>query len=367
MNTKNILITGARAPVTVRLIRSLKKDGHRIFITDSTHLVIAKKSKAIERFIQTEQPNKQPEKYIGDLNEIIEREKINFVIPLCEEVFFISKYKNKLKTHIFVDQFEKLECMHHKGKFTEWMATNGFCVPKSAYVKNKEQLHTFLTESGTDTFILKKAYSRFAHGIQKMTKEEVMQFQQFPIIVQEFIVGREWCTYSIAVEDGVTTAIYPSDFHYRDSATIYYENTQFHSLIDIVEKIIQHLDWYGQIAFDVIECEKTKKMYFIECNPRATSGALFMNGETWFSQQTPEVAAYQLMPMMWIKWLRTPTRSLYTKIKQAKDVFGLADGIGLYMWQFRVLLGWYFIARKLNCTMSEATTKDIEWNGEALE
>lgn len=367
MNTKNILITGARAPVAIQMIRSLKKEGHRIFITDSTHLVIAKKSRDIVDFFQTPAPNENIEAYIFALQAIVEKVDIDWIIPLCEEVFYIATYKDRFKTHVFVDCFGKLQMMHHKGEFCDWMIAHGFHAPTSAFVTNQQELQTFVKASKKESFILKKAYSRFANGTKRMTKEEVIGHTDFPVVIQEFIIGREWCTYSIAVEDGVTTAIYPSDIHYHDGATIYYENTRYEQLEQIVEQIIQQLDWYGQIAFDVIECKESKRLYFIECNPRATSGACFIDGAAWFGKTMSQAGAFQLTPLMLLKWVRRPNRSLFRKIKKAKDLFGFSDGIGLYLAQFQVMIGWFFTARKLNCSMSEATTKDIEWNGETLQ
>lgn len=367
MNTKNILITGARAPVAIQIIRSLKQEGHRVYITDSTHLVIAKKSRDIIDFFQTPAPNTNVEAYIFALQEIVEKAAIDLVIPLCEEVFYIAKYKDRLHTNVLVDHFEKLQMMHHKGKFCDWVIEHGFHAPKSAFVNNQQELQAFVKESKKESFILKKAYSRFANGTQRMTKDEVFEHTDFPIVIQEFIIGREWCTYSIALQDGITTAIYPSDIHYHDGATIYYEHTKYEQLEQIIEQIVQQLDWHGQIAFDVIECSETKRLYFIECNPRATSGACFIKGAAWFRKTVSQEGAFQLTPLMILKWMRRPNLALYRKMKQAKDLFGLSDGIGLYLAQFQVMIGWFFTSRKLNCSMSEATTKDIEWNGETLQ
>ncbi|MEK3889220.1 ATP-grasp domain-containing protein [Bacillus sp. FSL K6-3431] len=366
MNTKCILLTGARAPVAVKMSRTLAEAGHRVILTDSTPLVIAKKYKEVKRFYQTSSPNQMPERYIKELQEIIELEKIELIIPLCEEVFFISRYKDKLDTEIFVEDFSKMQLVHHKAKFCDWILEKGLYAPKSMLAKSKSDILTFMERSNKQRFILKLPYTRFSNSVLVLEKEGVLQNDIFPIVVQEFIEGREWCTYSVALKSGLTTVLYPSDIHYGRGTTIYYKQTNNEALEDYVNKAIMLLGWTGQIAFDLIECAESGKYYFIECNPRATSGALFIKADAWFTSTNPLKEAYQMAPLMLGKILRKPSVEMLRKFRKARDIIGFSSGIRPFFTQFTVLIGWFLIARRLGCTMTEATTRDIEWNGESL-
>ncbi|CAM4100710.1 ATP-grasp domain-containing protein [Lederbergia lenta] len=366
MNTKCILLTGARAPIAVNISRTLTKAGHKVILTDSTPLVIAKWCKEVKRFYQTSAPNQMPERYIEELQKIIECENIELVIPLCEEVFFISRYKDKFNANIFVEEFSKMQLVHHKAKFCDWALEKGFYAPKSMLAKNKADILTFIEQSKKQCFILKQPYTRFSNSVRIVEKEDVLQNDTFPIVVQEFIEGREWCTYSVALKDGLTTVLYPSDIHYGQGTTIYYKQTSNKVLQDYVNQVIKLLGWTGQIAFDLIECAETGKFYFIECNPRATSGALFIKANAWFTSTKPLKEAYQMAPLMLGKILRKPSVEMLKNYRKASDIIGFSSGIRPFFAQFAVLAGWFLIARRLGCTMTEATTRDIEWNGESL-
>lgn len=81
----NILITGARAPISYEVVQQQVALGRKVYLSDSTKKVSIKKSKFIEQFIITTSPRFSTELYIQDINDIIDTYHIDLVIPLNEE------------------------------------------------------------------------------------------------------------------------------------------------------------------------------------------------------------------------------------------------------------------------------------------
>ena len=109
---KRVLVTGC-GPASVNFIQSLRISPERFFIVSTDvnpyHLFLP----AVDRRYKV--PKVTDETYISTLNEIIEREKIEFIHPQPDiEVLVIGKNRNKLHAQTFLPSQRTIEICQDK-------------------------------------------------------------------------------------------------------------------------------------------------------------------------------------------------------------------------------------------------------------
>src|SRR5439155_26248657 len=131
----------------------------------------------------------------------------------------------------------------------------------------------------------------------------------------------------------------------------------------------------GQIAFDFIETADGR-LFAIECNPRATSGIhLFADDPEFvraFLGEAPgllqprrgRASRYTLLlaavaPRSWARLRRWAAAFL-----GGRDVFFRADDPLPFVGQFAAFAALRRRARRYGVSLAEASTLDIEWDGE---
>ncbi|HEX9058703.1 MAG TPA: hypothetical protein VF941_00825, partial [Clostridia bacterium] len=204
--TGNILFTGGRAPATLELVRIFHRKGFKVFIAESFKSHICRFSSCVHKSFTLPYPNKNTEKYIGELIKIINTEHIDILIPTCEEIFYIAKWKYKIeqscKVRVFTDDFDKLINLHNKYSFIKKAELYGLKVPGTRLVTSIKELDLYLREEYFD-HVLKPVYSRFGSEVRIIPKgfsprDEITISPEKPWVLQQFISGRQYCTYSIA-------------------------------------------------------------------------------------------------------------------------------------------------------------------------
>src|SRR5690606_20142739 len=99
-------------------------------------------------------PHEAPDAYIQSLIAIIVSEKIDWLIPTCEELFFVARALEHLKQHCFVlvDSLTKLRCLHSKWDFINRARAHGFVVPVTHLITSLEEAKTVLSSSNKWVF-----------------------------------------------------------------------------------------------------------------------------------------------------------------------------------------------------------------------
>ena len=378
MNIKNILITGSRAPATLFLIRKLKRAGYNVFTAESCIYFISKYSNCITKNYKTSAPNTDYEQFIKDIIEIVKKEKIDLIIPTCEEIFHISKGKDDLEKYckVFCDSNEKLIELHNKWIFYNKIKASKYSVklPQSWYVENINDLEKIIQKN--KKYILKPVYSRFSTKI-RVIKKMLDRLEKNKYIFQEFIEGEQICSYSIIKNHKIKLySDYKTVYSANGGATIAFCYEENEETKKFVEEFSKKEDFEGQIAFDFIQNESG--LYLIECNPRLTSGIQLFEDEkvisnvfceneeteTFYPNRETKSAIFLGMIIYcifniktkgFINWLKT--------IFSSKDViFDIHDLKPFYMQVF-VIVMMLIIALKNKINLKEISTYDIEWNG----
>ena len=378
MSTKNILITGSRAPATLFLIRKLKRAGYNLFIAESCSYFISKYSNCITKNYKITAPNTNFEQFIKDIIEIVKSEKIDLIIPTCEEIFHISKGKDDLEKYckVFCDNHEKLIELHNKWEFYNKIKFSNYSVklPQSWYVENKNDLEKIIQIN--KKYILKPVYSRFS------TKAKVIEkvpetFEENKYILQEFIEGEQICSYSIIKNKKIKLySDYKTEYSANGGATIAFSYESNEEIKKFVEEFSKKEDFEGQIAFDFIQNESG--LYLIECNPRLTSGIQLFedekiisnvfckNEETETSYPNRETKSVLFLGMIIYCFCNIKSNGIINWLKtvfSSKDVIFDRHDIKPFFMQCFVIIMMLVTALKNKINLKEISTYDIEWNG----
>src|SRR5690606_18545238 len=129
--------------------------------------------------------------------------------------------------------------------------------------------------------------------------------------------------------------------------------------------------------------QENGELYAIECNPRATSGIHLFNGDAQFVRcfiqpcqavngelVTPKLPTKKMLAaamltegLLQIRHF-SQLQSWLADFRSASDVIVTRKDLAPSLEQFRVAAALWKMSRKNKVTLQQATTIDIEWNGD---
>lgn len=388
INPQRFLLTGGRAPATLDLARLLRAGGHQVLIAESLPVHLCQYSQTVAQNLRVPAPRFDQDAFIQALVEHIIEQQIDIFIPTCEEIFHVAHHLQQFPTtcEVWCESIERLDALHNKTKFAENAQKWGFSVPSSTEVRTRAQLVTVVQKRINNTpIVLKPVYSRFSSHTCILSKNEaipesIQPTDNQPWLVQDWVAGTQFCTYSIAKKGKLLLhATYQTEFTAGLGATIAFSPFYDPILQQLVEKWLVSSKLTGQFALDWIYTTN-ENWIALECNPRLTSGIhlftpadhveqIFTNPHhsTVLQPQSHThkclriaMCSYGLRQIHSVKklhrWLQI--------MRQSNDIlFQRRDPWPLWG-QFRTLGHLLRRSRQLQCSLLEASTYDIEWNGE---
>lgn len=379
---KNILITFGRSFLALEMARHWHRAGYRVFIADSLKHHVSKYSNAIIKNFKLPSPRFHPQEYIRHLLNIVENEKIDLVLPIYEEISYISKALSLFPAscRVFSPPFALYRQLQDKWQFQEMLHQFGFDSLKSCLIRTQKELenHDFTT-----SFALKPCFSRASHNVQKIEPNQKMPQLDLdphnPWIAQEWVTGQRFCSYSICQNGKVTAqGIYPVHYAINGNSCITFEAVEHSGIAKWITTLVDRIQFTGQIAFDFIE--KDQKLFAIECNPRATSGLLLFNGLPGIPQSIlDDSIASPLVPQIGTRRQIAMGMLLYGWKRNAKpgnnlkdfliDLFGIKDVVFSgkdpkpFLYEPWIFSHLWMESRQLGLTIPEFFTHDHDWNG----
>ncbi len=365
MPPETILITGARAPIALELARSFHRQGHRVIMADSCHWTIARWSNAVARYVVLPSPRYQMGQFKQALRTLIREEKITHFIPTCEEAFHVSAAQADFPCKVWTSDFELLQTLHHKGRFfTDYQ----HLLP----IPETQPLNTFTTWAQSTDYVFKPCYSRFATATivgKHLTPNHFPDSEKPHWIAQKRIHGKEICIYSIWDAGQIKAyAAYHPLYRAGKGSGIYFEPIAHSATFERVTAFGKHLSYTGQLCFDVI-LDADDQPYFLECNPRGTSGAHLLHealAPAFLAEGVYQQASEKTFAIQYAMAILHPFRFFSRQVRAAQDViFSPKDPLPFFL-QALSLLEISYLKFRHHKTWLEATTGDIEYNGEAL-
>lgn len=395
-NQMTVLLTGARAPVTLDLARSFSHQKIKVITAESLPYPLSRRSNSISKNYQVTAPNQNHQKYIEDLISIILREKVSLLIPTCEEAFHIAMAKTQLERHtrVLVSDSDLLQMLHSKFNFNALAKNLNFKMPETHRVTNTDDANKAIQKLTIkqNKVVLKPEYSRFAAKTLILTEEKALQqlptlslSNGVPWVIQECLEGPEYCTYSYADQGQLLAHVtYDHAFTAGRGAGICFKAIRHAAIENWVLDFVKKTNFTGQISFDFIETSPGIVMP-LECNPRATSGLHLIANRPDFIQALirPEMTK----ETSGLKMIR-PIEGQEAQIRLAMLVYGLAgirslksalDWFRIFVRSREVIFSFndplpFFdqfytfykltgLAKSKGVSPLEASTLDIEWNG----
>lgn len=384
---KKILITFARSFIALEIARHFHSAGYLVYVADSIDQHVSKYSNAVAKTFKLPSPRFDSLNYINSLIALIEKEKIDLVVPIYEETAYISKALDWFpKTcKIFTPSFDLYAELQNKWMFQQKLQSLGFDTLKHALIRKKEELKSLDFDF---PFAIKPCYTRTSQKVKKIIPHQEspvdIEIDSFnPWIAQEWGVGNKFCTYSVCHQGKIYAhSVYPVNYAIGGNSCLIFKAVEHPSIFEWVSKFAAAVNFTGQIAFDLIENDD-KKIFAIECNPRATSGLLlfrekdrldraFLGTNTHLIQPEMGKRKQIAMGMLLYGWRKNAKQNnrLTSFIKDffsTKDViFKLKDAKPF------LLKPWFFAniwlkSRRLGLNIPNYFTHDHDWNGEPFD
>lgn len=361
-----VLVMGARLPAALEIARALSSRGHEVFTADTVYFGFAVRSSSVRRYIRIPPPVHDYAGFRSAVLKALNDFGIDLVIPVSEEIFFLSKFASEMPCPLLAPSFETLRELHSKLDFQKYTEQT----PPTRLVRTRAELDEAVREFGD--VVIKQEFSRGAIG----TRLRPTNFDglQFPTLVQKFVKGPELCSYSIAREGKVLAhATYVPLYRYGHGASVYFRSVSDERVLKFVQDFVARLNFTGQIAFDFID--SAQGLIVLECNPRATSGihllshdqiadALLAGAQP--SAGSPAIAPPGISRSAKLTLLMTNVVSPKDFVVARDTAFRLSDPLP-FLSQFAGALELSYRAWKWKMKAGDAFGYDLEWNGEPFE
>jgi len=365
LNIKRILFTGARAPAVLKAAGVLSAGGYSVFAADSAYANLCIFSNKVRKFFKL--PPAKEKNYKNALINIIKSEKIDLLIPSCEEIFYISAFLEELKKNceVYCDSRSKLLKLHDKWSFYQYLTEKGLNTPET-YPASE------MPRALDKKYILKPRFSRFASQVEFTSKINNKK-RNNSYIAQDFIKGNQYCSYALAENGKIISSItYITILNAGRGAGILLKRSEDKEIDAITAFIAEDLNFTGQIAFDFIKTADGN-IFVIECNPRMTSGLVFIpdiflhisgGGEKKESSGI-NFASLLLAILIYMPLQPLKTIGHIKEIIMAQEmVFDKKDLMPFFM---QIPISAYWLIKGIfHGGPTRASTMDIEFNGENL-
>lgn len=373
---RTVLLTIGRLPKALDLARAFKRQGYRVIVADPFRWHLTGVSRDVARSYQVTAPADNTEAYLNDVLDIIERERVDLIVPVSEETMYVTALMPRLDSGVTMFSMPQdfILLLHNKKRFIEFAATLGLQAPETYDIRDERAQH--LAET-FDT-VTKPYYSCSGRNVRFFKRGEPLSARSHDehAIIQQRIDGDLYSTFSIA-QSGVpcVTVIYRAAVMSGTVAVCFERISEQPTIQNWVDQFIRKTSYTGFISFDII-LRPDGQAFAIECNPRANSGIHFINCEDLGAaildvtgRTTPRFRPQLFMQQVY-PCLTETQKSFFTRnnfrrnlrhLLTARDVTWLwRDPLPLLLMP---IMASQIIARSISKgeTFGEASTFDISW------
>ncbi|WP_188792964.1 ATP-grasp domain-containing protein [Dyella nitratireducens] len=382
---RKVFILGGRSPVALDHTRRFAAQGWQVIVGDSVPCRISTWSRAAHASVALPSARYGIREYARALNRVVDAHQIDLVLPTCEEVFYLARARPALprQVRILVDDFDMLATLHSKWRFLEAAQDCGVIVPESALVNSIDEAHEWAKDRPV---AIKPEFSRFGVHVRLYPDGIPQDARPFELdtkwVVQSYCRGKELCSYSVVDQGRVLAHVtYRPSYRINASSSYVFEVCNAPGIEAFVESFARKIRYTGQLSFDWIESDQGSYQV-LECNPRAISGvhlfamhdalpaALMGEADACIKPSLIEmrmIAAVMLAAGVWQPLRQRPLGEWWRDFQGARDVIAIKGDRMPLLGGLLDLVSYARIAVQQRCTMRQASTRDTEWDGEALD
>lgn len=398
-----VLILGARAPVAADIARSLAAAGARVVAADAWRWPTARWSRAVARYVRLPAPRTDPAGFAAAVAEIARSEGVDAIVPLCEEGYWLAALVAARPDllppgcRLVAPAAASVARLHDKAAFVATAKHLGLAAPPTRTLASPADVDAVLRAFPAEALVFKPVWSRFATATlvgapPDVVRRHVRPTQRAPWVAQARVVGRGLCTYSVA-RDGevVAHSAYRPEIVYSRAAVVF-EAVAHPAAEEWVRRLCAAERLTGQVSFDFIAGvaapgDDAPRLYAIECNPRATSGAHLWHGGAALGEAMLAAAGLVRSPREVVRpvlgqvaaikaavalaaphWWRDPAlrRIAVAAVQQGHDVFRRGGDIGPARAQPLAVAECIGRAIRSGMGFTDAMTVDMRWDGDEV-
>jgi len=274
--SRTVLLTLGRLPVALELARALNSHGWRVLVADPYAWHMCRLSRSVTQSFKVTAPATNEQRYLQELQEIIETEHVALVIPVSEETLFVSALKGRVpeSVEIFCAEQATLLKLHDKFCFARFAAELALPVPATAVASEEAAFADILSRA----FVVKPRLSCSGTGVRFGDAGDALEVSELNDrhVVQQRLSGDSCCSFSIAAGGKTLASVCYRSLLESGSVSVCFEQVAVpEGIRHFIDTIVQETSYSGMIAFDFIRSE-AGVWCAIECNPRSTSGLHFI-------------------------------------------------------------------------------------------
>lgn len=280
-----VLITSARMPFALDMIRKLSAAGHEVYAADDLADAAGSHSKYLSGRVVTASPRADTESFIADVERFCADRGIEVVVPAFEEAFYLAAQRERLErtAKLYLAPFATLARLHDKVAFQRLAEGLDLPIPTCVVATSDDELREAIER--WPRYFARAAFSRGGVALLtntgplagELTLDDCHPTPASPWLVQEFVEGPTVCTYSTVHEGRVTAhCMYEIPRQWKHATGIGFRSIDGAASLRVISAITAELDYTGQISFDFLVTDHGLSL--VECNPRATDGILLVEG-----------------------------------------------------------------------------------------
>ena len=274
--TKTVLLTIGRLPKALDFARSFAAAGFRVVVADPFRWHLTRVSRVVAKSYVVAPPATARRQYLADLRAIIDGEHVDLIVPVSEETPYVAALREVLPAHVavFTMPQEIVLELHDKFSFIEKAHALGLAAPRTARLGDPRS--GAIAAAGD--YVVKPVFSCSGRGVRFFSRNaQLPPVAREPEIVQEKIGGDLYSTFSIVQRgEARITVVYRAAVMSGTVAVCFERVDGMTAVEGWVSEFVAKTKYTGFVSFDII-VDAEQRAFAIECNPRATSGAHFVN------------------------------------------------------------------------------------------
>jgi predicted ATP-grasp superfamily ATP-dependent carboligase len=277
-----VIVTNAKNRIAYNIVKSLGQKAIEVYTSDFVPLSMSFASRYSKGHFIYPSPFRNQNEFIECLLKNIYRLKANVLIPVFEETFLISKFKNKLLEHVqmVVPDYEQILNVHNKDRWQPIAAKLNIPFPKSCTIDELKKSNCEIKElrypvllkpkQGGGGWAIKQVGSpRELENNLNQSSNNGLSWDRF--FVQEKIEGETHCVAMLFRKGELKAKVTYKQL--RDYPTTGGQATLRISIRnekaeESFQKMLEELRWHGICQADFIVDKKTNIPYLIDINPR---------------------------------------------------------------------------------------------------
>lgn len=277
-----VIVTNAKSRIAYNIVRSLGKKGITTYTSDFVPLSMSFVSRYSKGHFMYPSPFKDEEEFINCILDNINKLKAEVLIPVFEETFLISKYKDKFSKHVkmVVPDYDQVLTAHNKDKWEPIAKELRIPIPES-YSINDLINGRYSIEELNYPVLIKPKQGGGGWAISQINSPNELEallsqktYIELPwkrFFIQEKIDGETCCVAMLFCKGEYRAKVaYKQlrDYPINGGQATLRISLRCEQAEDSFQKLLEELEWHGICQADFVVDKKNKVPYLIDINPR---------------------------------------------------------------------------------------------------